>query len=113
MKSTSRIGSVVFATVAGIVLSAGAAKAGYVQVNLVSDLPGLGAEITDTNLKNPWGMSFRGGATPSPFWVSDQGANLATLYSVSGPTNVSKVNLNVPIPTTATGPQGPTGQVSS
>ena len=29
------------------------------QTNIVSDLPGV-APIQDTNLKNPWGMSFSG-----------------------------------------------------
>jgi uncharacterized protein (TIGR03118 family) len=78
----------------------------YLQTNLVSNIPGL-AQITDSNLVNPWGVSF--GAT-SPFWVSNQGTNTSTLYAVT-PTGVSQVPLVVPIPTTASGPQGPTGQV--
>jgi uncharacterized protein (TIGR03118 family) len=44
-----------------------------------------------------------------PFWVSDQGTNLATLYNVIGATNVSLAPLVVSIPTAA----GPTGQVSN
>jgi uncharacterized protein (TIGR03118 family) len=87
------------------------AEAGdYTQTNLVSDLSGLAAAITDPNLINPWGVSFRGG---SPFWVSNQGTNTATLYSVTGSTSVMKPALTVSIPTTAAGPQGPTGQVSN
>jgi uncharacterized protein (TIGR03118 family) len=78
----------------------------YLQTNLVSDVPGL-AGVTDSNLKNPWGVSF--GPT-SPFWVSNQGTNTSTLYAVT-PAGVSIVPLVVPIPTTASGPQGPTGQV--
>jgi len=83
----------------------------YVQTNLVSDIPGL-AEAFDPHLVNPWGVSFR---TGSPFWVSNQGDNSTTLYSV---TDSTVVNSPVPvftvhIPTTATGPQGPTGQVSN
>ena len=71
------------------------------------NIPGLAA-LTDPNLKNPWGVSH-GPATP--FWVSDQGANVATLYNVTGSTNVGPPNpLVVSIPTTAAGPQGPTGQ---
>ena len=47
-----------------------------------------------------------------------KGTNTSTLYAVTGATNVSKVtavNANgfVGIPTTATGPQGPTGIVSN
>jgi uncharacterized protein (TIGR03118 family) len=87
---------------------------GFVQTNLVSDIPGL-ATITDPELVNPWGVSH---TTTSPFWSSNQGTNTATLYSVTDKTNVNKVNINPPagfvaIPTTANGPQGPTGQVSN
>ena len=55
--------------------TAPAATLGYVQTNLTSDIPGLAAN-TDPLLKNPWGVSF--GAT-SPFWVSDQMTDVATL----------------------------------
>jgi uncharacterized protein (TIGR03118 family) len=78
----------------------------YLQTNLVSDIQGL-AQVTDSNLVNPWGVSF---GPKSPFWVSNQGSNTSTLYAVT-PTGVSIVPLVVQIPTTASGPQGPTGQV--
>ena len=83
----------------------------YVQTNLVSDIAGL-AEATDPHLVNPWGVSFRNG---SPFWVSNQGTNSTTLYSVTDSTDVNSPApvFTVNIPTTATGPQGPTGQVSN
>ncbi len=47
-----------------------------------------------------------------PFWVSDQGTNVSTLYSVTG-AGVSRLALTVAIPQTTTGPQGPTGQVNN
>jgi uncharacterized protein (TIGR03118 family) len=78
----------------------------YVQTNLVSDIPGLTA-ITDPSLKNPWGVAA---SITNPFWVSDQGTNVSTLYTAIS-SGVSKFPLTVAIPTTATGPQGPTGQV--
>jgi uncharacterized protein (TIGR03118 family) len=84
----------------------------YVQTNLVSDIDGL-AKVTDPNLVNPWGVSF---LPNSPFWISDQGTDLATLYAVTGPTGtevVSKVALEVNIPHAATEDHGPTGQVSN
>jgi uncharacterized protein (TIGR03118 family) len=86
----------------------------YIQTNLVSDLPGL-AKITDADLVNPWGISH---SSTSPFWTSNQGTSTATLYAVTGQTNVTKTNINPPandvkIPTTAAGPQGPTGQVNN
>ncbi len=87
-------------------LGCAAQAAPYFQTNLVSDIPNL-AVITDPSLINPWGVSH---SPTSPFWVSDQGTNLATLYAVNGGT-VTKAALTVSIPTTATGPQGPTGQV--
>jgi uncharacterized protein (TIGR03118 family) len=78
----------------------------YLQTNLVSDVPGL-AQVTDPNLTNPWGVSF---SSTSPFWVSNQGTNTSTLYAVT-PNSVSAIPLVVGIPTTSSGPQGPTGQV--
>jgi uncharacterized protein (TIGR03118 family) len=53
---------------------------GYVQRNLVSDIPGL-ARITDPHLVNPWGMSDGPG---SPLWVSDNGTGASTLYDGKG-----------------------------
>ena len=66
------------------------------QTNLVSDIPGL-AKVTDPRLVNAWGVSESSG---SPFWISDNGAGLSTLYSVpgSGPPSVTKVPLTVAIP---------------
>jgi hypothetical protein len=71
----------------------------YLQTNLVSDVPGL-ASTTDSNLVNPWGVSF---SDTSPFWVSDQGANLSSIYPVT-PTGVSIAGFTVAIPTTSSGP---------
>jgi uncharacterized protein (TIGR03118 family) len=84
----------------------------YAQTNLVSDITGL-ATITDPELVNPWGVSHSG---TSPFWISNQGTGTTTLYDVTGPTNVSKVNINPPagnVLITAAGSQGPTGQVNN
>jgi uncharacterized protein (TIGR03118 family) len=73
----------------------------YSQVNLVSDVPGLAAH-TDPNLKNPWGVSF---SPTSPFWISNQASNTATLYDGAG----NLVLLVVSIPPSGF-PTGPTGQ---
>ena len=78
-----------------------AATIGYFQTNLTSDIPGLAANF-DPLLKNPWGMSF---SATSPFWLSDQASNVATLYNGAGAPN----GLVVSTPP-APGP-GPTGQV--
>ena len=80
---------------------------GYLQANLVSDLPGM-AQLQDTNLVNPWGISF---SATSPFWISDNGSGLATLYAVTndpgGSPHVAKQGLRVAIP----GDGVPTGQL--
>jgi uncharacterized protein (TIGR03118 family) len=77
-------------------------------------MPGL-AKITDDQLKNPWGVSH---SPTSPFWTSNQVTSTATLYRVTDKTTVTKAappmtNGNIVIPTTASGPQGPTGQVNN
>jgi uncharacterized protein (TIGR03118 family) len=113
---------------AGVVVGAAVAPAGaegtgsghgrgmsdneFTQTNLVSDLATQGAQITDANLKNPWGVSM--GAT-TPLWVSDNNAAVSTLYSIApGGTSVTKVPRTVNIPggraSTGDGPS-PTGQV--
>jgi len=50
----------------------------YTQTNIVSNSSATPASFTDPNLVNPWGNVSNGG---SPFWVSDQGTGLSTLYS--------------------------------
>ena len=81
-----------------------ASRADFVVTNLVSDVAGLAAN-TDVNFKNPWGVSYN--PAGGPFWVSDQATGKSTLYNGSG----TPQPLVVSIPTTASGPQGPTGQV--
>ena len=89
-------------------MAAPASATSITLTNLVSDIPGL-AQITDPALKNPWGLSFSG---TSPFWVSNQVTNTADLFTVHG-TTVTQNALEVSIPTTGGGPQGPTGQVNN
>ena len=92
------------ALVVAVATPAGAAGGGYIQENLVSDQPGV-AQLTDPQLVNAWGMS-RGPNTP--VWVSDNGADVTTLYNgaIGNPeTPVAKV-LTVSIPGGV-----PTGQV--
>ena len=78
---------------------------GYTQTNLVSDIPGLAAN-TDPDLVNAWGISFN---PTSPFWISDNGNGIATLYNAAG----AKQSLIVTIPSPTGGTSAPTGQVFS
>ena len=111
MSKPSPFQTVILTTVAFGALCAGAgtAQAQYKQTNLVSSIPGF-ATVTDPTLINPWGVSFAAG---SPIWTSNQGTNTANLYPVVGSTGVMPTVFTVNIPTTASGPQGPTGQVAN
>lgn len=75
----------------------------YKQTNLVSNLPGVAA-TTDPNLVNAWGIS-RGSGTP--WWVSDNGMGVTTLYTGTG----SAASLVVTIPAADSGTGTPTGQI--
>jgi len=79
----------------------------YHQTNLIADLPGV-ALLQDTNLVNAWGLSF---SATSPFWISDNGSGLATVYAVTYDTNgtvqVVKQGVQAGIPGDGT----PTGQL--
>jgi uncharacterized protein (TIGR03118 family) len=76
------------------------------QTNLVSDQPGV-AEVTDPNLVNPWGISF---SATSPYWISDNGTGLSTLYRGSAPI-VQSLVVTIPPPAGQSGPAAPTGTV--
>lgn len=83
-------------------------KALYMQVNLVSN-GYVSAELIDPNLVNPWGVAA---SASSPLWVSNQGTNTSTLYTVNNIQMGTGSPFVVAIPTTGTsGSQGPTGQV--
>jgi uncharacterized protein (TIGR03118 family) len=81
----------------------------FQETSLVSDgfVP---ATTIDPELINPWGVSF--GPT-TPFWVSDNGTGVATLYNGAG----GKVDINPPAgnviipPASGSGTSAPTGQV--
>ena len=66
-------------TLVVLTISVGAAQ-DYKQTNLVSDTPGL-AQFTDQNLVNPWGLAR---SSTSPWWISDNGMGVSTLYNDSG-----------------------------
>jgi hypothetical protein len=85
-------------------LSARSLAGGYVQHNLVSDLPGM-ADAVDPNLVNPWGIvSF----AASPFWIADNHRGVSTIYSGDG----QALGPSVQIPAApGGGPGAPTGVV--
>lgn len=93
------------ALVLTLLLSSRAARAqgAYLQTNLVSNgvVP---AQTVDPNLVNPWGLVQ---TSSSPLWVSDNGTNVATIYTGSG----TKMNLTVSTPILDPLTSGPTGIV--
>jgi uncharacterized protein (TIGR03118 family) len=98
LKARAGFAAIIFVAMMVPLLGSGYASAdSFVQTNLVSDIPGI-ATNTDPNLKNPWGMTS---SSMSPFWISDNGANVATLYNGAG----------TPQPLIVTTPLGPTGDV--
>ena len=68
------------ATVAIVAAAASSAGGDYTVTNLVSDQPGHAAHV-DPSLVNAWGLA----ALPaSPWWVSDNGTDVSTLYNAAG-----------------------------
>ncbi|WP_426994067.1 TIGR03118 family protein [Methylomonas sp. CM2] len=83
-----------------------AAATSFSRVDLVTDDQAANpAQLTDAGLVNAWGISY---APTGPFWISDNGTGLSTLYSVNPDTNATaKIGLTVSIP----GAGNVTGQV--
>jgi len=81
----------------------------FVQTNLVSD-GFISAPTIDPNLINPWGIAR---SATSPFWVSDNGMGVTTVYTGAG----AKVNVGgldsiaIAAPPGQTTPASPTGDV--
>src|ERR1700726_77431 len=89
-----------------------AQQVGYSQTNLVSNTAGV-ATTTDSQLLNPWGISFIPG---SDFWIANNNSGTSTLYDNQGKKNTGLV---VTIPGATKNPNGncspgcPTGNVSN
>ena len=84
----------------------------YFQTNLVSD-GAVPANLIDVNLRNPWGIAF---SPTSPFWIADNAAGLATLYSGDG--SIQALVVTVPpapgsLPFTQSTPTGAVFNASS
>jgi uncharacterized protein (TIGR03118 family) len=92
------------------IASASAIAQNYTQVNLVANTSGI-APVTDPNLVNPWGLSRMSG---SPWWVSDNGTGLSTLYNGAGAITPLVVTIPQSNPANKTFPTGtPTGTIAN
>lgn len=87
-------------------------QTGYKQTNLVSNVAGL-ANTTDSQLLNPWGISFLPG---QDFWIANNNSGTSTLYDAQGNKDTALV---VTIPGATHNPNGncspgcPTGNVAN
>jgi len=100
----SPLAASLFLTAAPLMFGAGSGNA-YLIHNLVADQPGI-ADFTDPNLVNPWGFAT---STSSPFWVTDGGTGLSTVYSSNGAISTTKPS--VPPSAKGTSPSTPSGIV--
>src|SRR5882724_1084684 len=82
----------------------------YTRTDLVTN-SGTGSTVPDPNLVNGWGLVS---TSTSPFWVSDNGTGVSTLYSINNTNGVAatRVGLVVSIPSVSGGPGTPTGIVA-
>ena len=103
--SASRLSSRLMLSLLAMALLSLPAAAQRVDVtNLTSDIANA-ANNLDANLVNPWGLSI---SPTGPWWVSDNGTGLSTLYNGSGTTQ----SLVVTIPTgSGSGTGTPSGTV--
>jgi len=82
----------------------------YTQTNLVSNTSGV-APVTDPQLINPWGLSR---SSSSPWWISDNGTGLSTLYNGAGAKQALIVTVPPADPNNKNTPQGtPTGTIAN
>ena len=67
----------------------------YTRTDLTADANATspGVPNLDPNLVNAWGISRSGG---SPFWVSDNGTGVSTVYRVTAANGVSKAIIGSP-----------------
>src|SRR6266478_6731288 len=114
MEDSLKITLLLFVLLITLSISSGlrAQQAGYSQTNLVSNTAGVAA-TTDSQLLNPWGISFIPG---SDFWIADNNSGTSTLYDNQGKKNTGLV---VTIPGATHNPNGncspgcPTGTVAN
>ena len=115
-KCAALIGAAVLTVMSAAALAGGYAETDLVVNQSVNGVPTLTdkngivhvAKFFDPNLVNPWGVGESGA---SPFWISDNGAGLATLYNTDGTPRPTPI-VSIPAPGAPLGHDGaPTGLV--
>lgn len=107
-KYSKRVAALVAIVFTLVLLMAGNAMAQhFTKTDLTANNPNIAnVPNIDPNLVNAWGMSRASG---SPWWVSDQGTGLATLYDATG--LPQGLVVTIPLPGGRTGASSPTGTV--
>ena len=102
--------------IAGLCLAAGQifAASTYTVHNLASDIPNPPGTndanfFVDADLVDPWGIAL--GASV-PFWLSNAGTGLATVYSFANNVVTKNAGVRVAIPSASGGPARVTGQIA-
>jgi uncharacterized protein (TIGR03118 family) len=80
LRAAVAVSIVSLALVSAAPLPAAPPSGRYTVTDLVSNIPGV-APTTDANLQNAWGLAR---SATSPWWVSDNGANVTTIYNSAG-----------------------------
>src|SRR5580765_8861332 len=94
-------------TTFALLFSSAAFAQHYQQTDLVANSTSVSSTATiDPNLVNAWGLSRSSG---SPWWVSDNGTGLSTLYDGTGA--IVPLVVTIPPPMGGTPPSAPTGTV--
>ena len=110
MKASMHFNLVTALAMAAASLAPRAIAQHYTQVDLVANTSGI-APVTDPNLVNPWGLSRMSG---SPWWISDNGTGLSTLYNGAGAINPLVVTIPKSDPNSKMFPAGtPTGTIAN
>ena len=99
MKKTWFCSLLVLLTIVGGTSALFGQQTPYKQTNLVANVSGV-ANHTDSQLSNPWGISFLPG---NPFWISNNNGGTSTLYDAQG----NKQALVVGIPSASVNPCSP------
>src|SRR4051794_36644847 len=95
--TTTLVAALAVAVLAGT--TSAAERNVYTVTNLTSNIPGAAAHL-DPNLVNGWGLDA---SATSPWWIADNGVDLATVYPATG----APASLVVSVP------GGPTGLVNN
>lgn len=94
-------------TTLALLFSSAAFAQHYQQTDLVTNSSSVSSTATmDANLVNAWGLSRGSG---SPWWISDNGTGLSTLYDGTGA--IVPLVVAIPPPMGAEPPSAPTGTI--